>query len=238
MNIQIYNNLTELNATFTDWVQRLLEEQGKLTISLSGGSTPKSLFDYWSEHHKEDIDWKSIYLFWGDERAVPPTDSESNYLMTKQHLLDNVPIPEENIFRIKGENDPKEEAKRYSALLEEQLEMRNGIPTFDIIILGMGDDGHTASIFPHQIELWDDKRHCVVGTNPDSGQQRVTLTGTVINNAHIVAFLVTGAGKAEKVKEIIGGDNGNEMQYPAARVEPTDGFLFWFMDQAAAAQLQ
>lgn len=237
MNIQIYDNLSELNEAFTDWIKELLEEKGKLTISLSGGSTPKSLFDYWSKHHKEDIDWSSIYLFWGDERAVAPTDSESNYKMTKDHLLDNVAIPEKNIFRIKGENDPEEEAKRYSSVLEEELELKNNIPSFDIIILGMGDDGHTASIFPYEINLWDDSRHCVVGTHPDSGQKRVSLTGTAINNADNVAFLVTGAGKAEKVKEIVGGAGGDEMKYPAARVEPTSGNLFWFMDKEAAKLL-
>lgn len=236
MDIQIYNNLEELNEAFTEWIKELLEEKDKLTISLSGGSTPKSLFDYWSKNHASDIDWDKLYFFWGDERCVPPTDSESNYKMTKDHLLDHVPVPEQNIFRIKGENDPAEEAVSYSALLEKELEMVNGIPSFDLVVLGMGDDGHTASIFPYEMHLWDSDKHCIVGTHPDSGQKRVSLSGTTINNAKNIAFLVTGAGKAEKVKEIVGGGEDSE-KYPAARVEPASGNLFWFMDKEAAKLL-
>lgn len=236
MNIQIYNNLEELNQSFTEWIKELLEEKDKLTISLSGGSTPKSLFDYWSKNHASDIDWSKLYFFWGDERCVPPTDSESNYKMTRDHLLNHVPVPEKNIFRIKGENEPAEEAINYSETLEKELEMVNGIPSFDLVILGMGDDGHTASIFPYEMNLWDSKKHCVVGTHPDSGQKRVSLSGTTINNAKNIAFLVTGAGKAEKVKEIVGGSEGSE-KYPAARVEPASGNLFWFMDKEAAKLL-
>lgn len=237
MEIFIYDNLKELNVAFTDWMKNLLEENGRLTIALSGGSTPKSLFDYWSENHVNDVDWNSVYFFWGDERCVPPEDEESNYRMTKTHLLDHVPVPEKNIFRIKGENNPAEEARRYSNLLEIEVEMVNDIPGFDIVILGMGDDGHTASIFPHEIELWNSEKYCVVGTHPESGQQRVSLSGTTINNAKNIAFLVTGAGKAEKVKAIVGGSADADKKYPAAKVEPTDGNLYWFLDQAAAGEM-
>lgn len=237
MDILIYENLEELNASFTEWMKNLLEENGRLTISLSGGSTPKSLFDYWSENHANDIDWDSTFFFWGDERCVPPADDQSNYKMTKDHLLSHVPIPEKNIFRIKGENDPEKEAERYSNLLEVEVDMENNIPAFDIVILGMGDDGHTASIFPHEMELWNSEEYCVVGTHPDSGQKRVSLSGTTINNARNIAFLVTGAGKAEKVKEIVGGGENVEDKYPAAKVDPVSGNLFWFLDQAAAKLL-
>lgn len=237
MDIFIYDNLEELNVAFTDWMKSLLEENGKLTIALSGGSTPKSLFDYWSRNHANDIDWSSIYLFWGDERCVSPEDEQSNYRMTRKHLLNHVPVPEKNIFRIKGENNPEAEAERYAALLEAEVEMKNNIPSFDIVILGMGDDGHTASIFPHEIELWNSDKFCVVGTHPDSGQKRVSLSGSTINNARNIAFLVTGTGKSGKVKEITGGSAAAEDKYPAAKVEPVSGNLVWFLDKAAAQEI-
>lgn len=237
MEKRVFDNLQELNKSFTDWLKDILKDRNSVTIALSGGSTPKSIFDYWSANHVDDIDWKSIYLFWGDERCVPPTDEESNYKMTKDHLLDNVPIPEKNIFRIKGENNPADEAKRYSNLLEMEVDMVDDVPSFDIVILGMGDDGHTASIFPHEIDLWDSEEYCVVATHPDSGQKRVSLSGDVINNAKRVAFLVTGANKAEKVEKIFSSLDDVKDIYPAAKVDPVSGELVWFLDKAAAANI-
>lgn len=237
MEKRVFDNLQELNKSFTDWLKDILKDRNSVTIALSGGSTPKSIFDYWSANHVDDIDWKSIYLFWGDERCVPPTDGQSNYKMTKDHLLDNVPIPEKNIFRIKGENNPADEAKRYSNLLEMEVDMVDDVPSFDIVILGMGDDGHTASIFPHEIDLWDSEEYCVVATHPDSGQKRVSLSGDVINNAKRVAFLVTGANKAEKVEKIFSSLDDVKDIYPAAKVDPVSGELVWFLDKAAAANI-
>ena len=156
--------------------------------------------------------------------------------MTVTHLLSKVAIPAENIHRILGENDPQEEAVRYGALLQEKLTVTNGIPQFDLVILGMGDDGHTASIFPHEIDLWDNEQNCVVAIHPDSGQRRVSLTGKVINNALEVAFLVTGESKREKVKEIINQEDSAK-DYPASLVQPTTGNLVWFLDKAAAADV-
>ncbi len=237
MEKRIFDSLQELNESFTDWLKDILKDRNSVTIALSGGSTPKSLFDYWATNHKSDIDWNSVYLFWGDERCVPPTDEQSNYKMTKDHLLDFVPIPSKNIFRIKGENNPAEEAKRYSNLLEMEVDMIDDLPSFDIVILGMGDDGHTASIFPYEISLWDNEEFCVVATHPDSGQKRVSLTGGVINNAKRVAFLVTGANKAEKVEQIFKYKEKVLDTYPAAKVDPVFGDLVWFLDRAAAGNI-
>ena len=237
MEVKIFDNLAALNAGFTEYLKDILKDRERVTVALSGGSTPKSLFDYWAQHHQHDIDWKSIFFFWGDERCVPPTDEQSNYKMTQEHLLAHVPIPERNIFRIKGENDPAAEAKRYSTLLQMEIEMVNGVPSFDLVILGLGDDGHTASIFPHEIDLWESADLCVVGTHPDSGQKRISLSGKVINHAQRVAFLVTGDGKAEKVKQII--ESGKEVAaaYPAAKVKPLTNNLVWFLDKEAARLL-
>ncbi|MBK5194631.1 MAG: 6-phosphogluconolactonase [Proteiniphilum sp.] len=237
MNIEVFNTLNDLNHSFTSWLKELLTEKESITIALSGGSTPKSLFDYWATLPEEEIDWKKIKFFWGDERCVSPTDEESNYKMTKEHLFDFVPVPEDNIFRIMGENDPAAEVLRYGEILQDKLERVNGIPTFDIMMLGMGDDGHTASIFPYEMTLWDSVENCVTATHPQSGQKRVSLTGKVINNAKNVVFLVTGENKAEKVKEIISDPDLAAKKYPAARVQPDSGNLHWFIDVKAAQML-
>jgi 6-phosphogluconolactonase len=238
MQTKIFSTKEELNRSFTDYLKEILKDRERVTVALSGGSTPKSLFDYWAQHHKKDIDWKSIFLFWGDERCVLPTDEQSNYKMTKDYLLDHVAIPERNVFRIKGENDPVAEAQRYSTLLQMEVETADAVPSFDLVILGLGDDGHTASIFPHEIDLWESVDLCVVGTHPDSGQKRISLSGKVINHAQRVAFLVTGAAKAEKVKQVI--ESGKEVAavYPAAKVNPLTRDLVWFLDKEAACLLE
>ena len=236
MELKIYDSKNIVATEFSSYLKEMMSKKVECHIALSGGSTPKIVFDELAASFKESIDWSKVHLYWGDERCVPPTDDESNYKMTVTHLLSKVAIPAENIHRILGENDPQEEAVRYGALLQEKLTVTHGIPQFDLVILGMGDDGHTASIFPHEIDLWDNDQNCVVAIHPDSGQRRVSLTGKVINNALEVAFLVTGESKREKVKEIL---NQEEIakDYPASLVQPTTGNLVWFLDKAAAADV-
>jgi 6-phosphogluconolactonase len=226
-------------STAQVFAEHLFEKQltsEKLNIALSGGSTPKLLFDILASEFSEKIDWKKIHLFWGDERCVLPTDSQSNYKMTLAHLISKVEIPEKNINRILGENNSEVEAKRYASLLRTQLTQSNNIPQFDIIMLGLGEDGHTASIFPHEMELLESEEVCVVATHPESGQKRISLTGQVINNAKEVCFLVTGTGKAEKVKEIL-YKTGGYKNYPAYYIQPSSENLYWYMDEAAIARL-
>ena len=237
MELKINPDLTSLNRAFTGYLKEILKDRQRVTIALSGGSTPKSLFTYWAQNHRDDIPWKNIYLFWGDERCVPPTHEQSNYKMTKDCLLNFVVIPPKNIFRIEGENNPDEEAKRYAQVLGKEVEIENNLPAFDLVMLGMGDDGHTASIFPHEIDLWESPYWCVVGTHPESGQKRVSLSGSIINNARNIAFLVTGAAKAKKIEEIIGSHQASEKIYPAARVNPAYGKLTWFVDEEAVKLL-
>ncbi|MDX1364463.1 MAG: 6-phosphogluconolactonase [Arenibacter latericius] len=226
----------EVAKRFSEYLEEQIKNNTVMHIALSGGSTPKGVFDYMSENSK-GIDWSKVHLYWGDERCVAPTDAESNYKMTVDHLLSKIDIPEENIHRVLGEANPQDEAVRYSEVLDAQLPKVNNIPQFDLVILGMGDDGHTASIFPHEIELWDSKENCEVAIHPDSGQRRITITGKIINNAKTVAFLVTGEGKAEKVKTFIGKESGYE-KYPASLVAPTSKDLIWFMDKDAAAGIE
>lgn len=233
MEVKIFDTLIELNESFTHFLKEILSDKESITIALSGGSTPKSLFDCWAENHKTDIDWRRIKFFWGDERCVPPTDEQSNFKMTKEHLFDHISVPKTNIFRIKGENDPALEAERYATLLQMEVEMTNDTPVFDLIMLGMGDDGHTASIFPQEIKLWNSDKLCVVGTHPETGQKRVSLSGNVINAARNVAFLVTGENKAKKVNEIFNHNKDAVKKYPAALVQPESGNLYWFLDKNA-----
>jgi 6-phosphogluconolactonase len=179
------------------------------------------------------IDWGKIHLYWVDERCVPPDDPESNFGMTRKHLLDQVPLPTENIHRIAGELEPSEAANQYEEMLKNTL---GAAPVFDLLMLGMGNDGHTASIFPHQIALWHSERLCVVATHPESGQMRVSLTGKVINNAASVAFLVAGEDKQDKIAAIFDRQKNFE-QYPASLVKPSHGNLFWFLDREAAKRI-
>jgi 6-phosphogluconolactonase len=236
MEIKIYDTKALVASSFAAYLEKWLRENEQAHIALSGGSTPKILFEELTNPGKYDIDWEKVHLYWGDERCVPPTDEQSNFKMTLDYLLSHIQIPEGNVHRIKGEEDPETEALRYGSLLDRFLPEAQGVPIFDMVILGMGEDGHTASIFPHEIDLWHSDRNCEVATHPDSGQRRITITGKVINHSRVVTFLVTGKGKADKISDIL-GQKGNYKQYPAALVEPVKGSLIWFLDGEAASGL-
>lgn len=236
MELKIYKDKQEVAEQFSSYFVDQLKDKESFHVALSGGSTPKIVFDVLAENFAGKVDWGKVHFYWGDERCVPPSDDESNYKMTVEHLFSKISISEENIHRILGEKDPANEAMRYANLLEINLDRVEDVPQFDLVILGMGDDGHTASIFPHEIELWDSEDHCVVATHPDSGQKRVSINGKVINTAKEVAFLVTGASKAEKVEAVVEKTKGSEA-YPASLVNPDSGSLVWFLDEEAAAKL-
>lgn len=233
-NLNIFLDPQRTAEAFGDYLMLQAENKATFHCALSGGSTPKILFDYMAERYKDSPLWTRMHFYWGDERCVAPDHEESNYKMAKERLFDKVPVPEANIHRIKGENDPEQEASRYAEELAEHMPLQDGQPVFDMIILGMGGDGHTASIFPHQMELLTSESICEVATHPESGQKRVTLTGPMINAGHEVAFLVTGEGKQEKISEIFHKTGSWEM-YPAAHINPELGILQWFIDEAAAA---
>ena len=237
MELKIYKDKQEVAEQFSAYFAELVKGETEFHVALSGGSTPKIVFDVLASDYGNKIDWSKIHFYWGDERCVSPTDDQSNYKMTVDHLFSKITVPKGNIHRVLGEADPIGEAMRYANLLEINLDRVEGVPQFDLVILGMGDDGHTASIFPHEIELWNTDDHCVVATHPDSGQKRVSVNGKVINTAKEVAFLVTGTGKAEKVKAILEKTEGFET-YPASLVSPTSGKLLWFLDEAAARELK
>lgn len=224
-----FKNNEAVAAAFADFLQKEIAQVERINIALSGGSTPKVLFDILAKKYADKIRWSKVHFYWGDERCVAPTDEESNYKMTDEKLLQHIKIPPENIHRVLGENDPTAEANRYGDLIEENLNFKGGLPIFDLIILGMGSDGHTASIFPHEIELLEADKTCAVAIHPESGQRRISLTGKVINTARQVHFLVTGASKNSVLKEIF-SKTGNYQSYPAAYIEGAE----WWMDEAAS----
>lgn len=213
------------------------QDQDKITIALSGGSTPKVLFKILAAQYKESMPWEKIHFFWGDERCVPPDHPDSNYNMTKELMLDPIGFPKSQIHRVKGEINPEKAASAYEKVITQIVPQQDGWPVFDLIILGMGSDGHTASIFPHEMELLEADTICAVATHPESGQKRISLTGKVINRARQICFLVTGDSKKEKVYEIL-KQTGNYQDYPAAYIQPINGQLSWNLDQAAVALLQ
>jgi len=209
--------------------------QEKIHIALSGGSTPKILFRLLAQPPcRNKINWERLHIYWGDERCVPPDHPESNYGMTRQNLLQYIEIPKSNIHRIKGELAPVEAANLYSTEIQQNVPPgEDGFLRFDLILLGMGEDGHTASLFPGSGVLRIKDKICAVAVHPVSGQKRVTLTLPVINHAKKVAFMVAGETKRIVVSEIFSRAAGFD-NYPAAHVSPVQGELIWLLDRATA----
>jgi 6-phosphogluconolactonase len=206
-------------------------------IAVSGGSTPKQLFELMaSDKFASLMPWEIIRLFWVDERCVEPTDSESNFGMTYDALLHHHYIPVDNIFRMRGEDLPADEIIEYSNVLKKELSERNGFPVFDLILLGMGDDGHTASIFSNSMELLNSDKSVEVGTHPVTGQKRITLTGKTINNADLVVFLITGKNKAEILNSII-KKKPDSLKYPASFVGNYLGEVEFYIDKSASSNI-
>lgn len=233
--IHIAPSAEELARLFADFlVQQIAEKSGTFTWALSGGSTPKLLFSLLaSPAYQRQIDWAKVQLFWGDERLVPHDDPESNYGLTKRLLLDHLPIPLSNIHPVAIASSQAALADYEQQIAQWVAQDEAGFPRFDLVMLGMGDDGHTASIFPHQMELLEAPTYTAIATHPESGQLRLTLTGPVINRAACVAFLVAGSSKTERVAQILERQPGY-LLYPSAHIAPVDGTLHWFLDQAAA----
>ncbi len=212
-------------------IQKAVNEKDRFTIALSGGSTPKPLYEALSN---ESLPWAKIHVFWGDERYVPATHQDSNQLMARQAWLDKIEIPDNNIHAMNtSAGDPQQDAEQYAAGLRNFFSTDAEFPTFDLILLGMGDDGHTASLFPHTEALTVSDRLIAVG-NKD-GQPRLTFTVPLINHADCVVFMVAGENKRPALKEIF-APQGDSTQYPARLIQP-QGELFWLIDQAAGADL-
>jgi len=224
-------------ARIAELARTAIETRGLFTIALSGGNTPRRVYELLaSEEFGAGIDWPKVHVFFGDERMVPPDSAESNYRMASEALLARVPIPPENVHRIEGVGDAAANASRYES------EMRGLFgdaewPRLDHILLGMGDDGHTASLFPDTEALKESRLWVASNRVEKLGAWRVTLTAPAINAARHVTFLVTGAAKSERLREVLKGERDPE-RLPSQLIRPSDGALEWFVDRAAAAGLE
>ncbi|MCQ9120269.1 6-phosphogluconolactonase [Rodentibacter pneumotropicus] len=232
MNTIIFDTAQQAVEKIAQELKIYSEQQRPIHISLSGGSTPKLLFKTLAEApYNTEIHWENLHFWWGDERMVSSRSPESNYGEVQKLLFDHIQIPTENIHRIRGENEPHFELNRF------QEELSAVIPdgVFDWIILGMGVDGHTASLFPHQTNF-DDENLAVIAKHPESGQIRISKTAKLIEQAKRITYLVTGEGKAEILKEIQTTPAEN-LPYPAAKIKAKNGVTEWYLDKVAAALL-
>jgi 6-phosphogluconolactonase len=225
-------------AQFIELARRSIALEQRFAVALSGGSTPKALYSLLaSPEYREKIDWPRVHLFWGDERCVPPDHAESNFRMTLEALLSKINLPERNIHRMAGEKDPAAAAIDYENQLRAFFaSTKNAIPRFDLILLGLGEDGHTASLFPGSAALAQAERLVATAYVEKLHAHRLTLTLPVLNAAAQVTFLITGQGKAAIVKELLGSDRSTG-NYPAAHVKPVEGRLTWLITADAAALL-
>lgn len=219
----------------TQLAKQAVIQRGRFSLVLSGGSTPRALYRLLATSpYQDEIEWANVHVFWGDERCVPPDDAESNYRMARESLLDHVAIPPTSIHRICGELSPEDASNDYTQTLVSFF--RDGIPRFDLVLLGMGDDGHTASLFPHTAALNETQKWVTANYVPQKDVWRITLTLPVINAARQVIFLVAGAPKAERLREVLYGSR-QPHDLPAQSIQPTNGNLLWLVDAAAASTL-
>jgi 6-phosphogluconolactonase len=253
MQLHIFKNINELSTTVADWmiayINDVLQTQDRFTVVLSGGSTPKKLNELLtSEKYRNKIDWGKVHVFWGDERFVPFADERNNAKMAFDTLLDHVPVVKENIHVMQTENiTPEAAAKAYEQILNKYFfedgsdkiqETNRQSQTFDLVLLGMGDDGHTLSLFPGKTSvIHEAERSCISLWLESQEMYRITLTHAVVNRAKQIAFLVSGTGKAKALHEVLQGAYNPDL-YPAQIIKPVRGELHCFVDEAAAMNLE
>jgi len=236
--IRIFKDADELSRAAADLFVTLavqsIRERGRFLVALSGGSTPMALYRLLA---REPIDWTRIHVFWGDERLVPPEDPENSYGQAWEALLKHIPIPTENIHRVASELDPVAAARDYASILREFAAPPLDWPRFDLVLLGLGEDGHTASLFPGSPVDATEPVIAVTAQYQGRPARRVTLTPLVFNAARQVIFLVTGANKAVTLKGVFSDYNSSE-QIPAKRIQPADGQVTWLVDKAAGKEIK
>lgn len=240
MKLEVYKSVAVLAEKAAEKIAVLasiaLDTHGRCSLVLSGGSTPRSVYEILgSARYRNRVDWQRTHLFWGDERCVAPHMPESNFRMVKESLLQHIEIPESHIHRIRVEHQPAQAALLYEAEIAAHFTLKPGaMPPFDILLLGMGEDGHTASLFPGTTAL-DVTTRSVVDLYVDRlRSHRVTVTFPVINKAHNVIVLVSGMSKAPVLRKVLEDKPGH---YPIERVNPASGNLYWLVDHEAASQL-
>ncbi len=238
-DIRVFQSKDELVHAATekiiDCVEEAVRKRGRCNIALAGGRTPRDVYALLAtKPYKNRVCWDNVSLFWGDERAVSPEDQESNYKMVRQSLLEHITIPGENVHRIRGETEPVQAASEYSELLMRRFS--GGLPCFDLVLLGIGDDGHTASLFPGT-EVLDEYRQLVSAVFvPKFASWRVTLTLPVLNAAREIMFLVSGNTKSDIVRRVMSNHKPNR-KLPVTLVTPQSGTVSWMLDSGAASLL-
>jgi 6-phosphogluconolactonase len=240
MELHVYKNPDELSYAVAKWIADIiaatLRHQDRFTIALSGGSTPKALHKILAASpYKEQIDWSKLHIFWGDERAVPFTDDRNNAKMAYDTLLNFVPIPPYHIHVMRTDIAPEESAVEYEKILHMYFD--NTALSFDLVLLGMGDDGHTLSLFPGTAAVHEEKAWTIAFFLKAQDMYRITLTKTIVNRAARIAFLTTGTSKAHALKEVQQGAYNPDL-YPSQEIRPVKGELHWFVDEAAASELK
>jgi 6-phosphogluconolactonase len=240
LRVRIFDDAEEVAkaaaASFVELARRAMKERGRFAVALSGGSTPKRAYRLLaSTDYRQQVDWSKVHIFFGDERAVPPDDAESNYRMASEALLSRAGIPAENIHRINGVGDAVANARLYE---DELRTFFNDAawPRLDLILLGMGDDGHTASLFPGTKALAEQESWVAANWVEKLNAYRITLTAPAINHAAHIIFLVTGENKAERLNEVLGVER-SPSRLPSQLIKPVDGSLEWFIDVAASVRL-
>jgi 6-phosphogluconolactonase len=240
MEVTISNDIEELSRQFAGWmiayIKNKLQQQQRFSLVLSGGNTPKKLYQLLSsDAYRGKIDWSRIDLFWGDERYVPITDDRNNAKMAFDNLLDHLPVDKKHIHLMRTDIEPEAAATEYEQLLQHYFP--NKQHTFDLVLLGLGDNAHTLSLFPGY-PVVQEKEHWVRSFFLEEQEMyRITLTAPVVNHAAAVAFLVTGADKAVALQQVIHGKYEPEV-YPAQLIKPVNGNIRWWIDEAAAGDLQ
>ncbi|MFT3895461.1 MAG: 6-phosphogluconolactonase [Anaerolineales bacterium] len=240
LEIRIFKDLEKLSKDaahlFAEKAAESIAERGRFLVTLNGGGTPVRLFSMLASDYGDRIAWSRVHVFWGDERCVPADDPGSSYGQARELFLNKVSIPDENIHRVKGELSPIEASKEYSQTLKEFAAPPLDFPRFDLVYLGMGEDGHTASLFPGSPVEVTEAVLPVTAHYQDRPANRVTLTPVVFNQARTVAFMATGDKKAVTLAEVL-GDKFNPEKYPAQRINPKNGELIWLVDEEAASKL-
>ena len=239
MQIRIFPNPDALAIGAAEYIHTLAEaciaDHGHFSLVLSGGSTPMHTYrQLVNQNHKQDLDWTKVQIFWGDERCVPPDHAQSNYRMAREAFFEHVPIPSENIHRMACEDDPAAGAEAYEGMLREQFPTGE-LPQFDLVLLGLGDDGHTASLFPGTEILEEQERWVAPIFVRHLESWRISLTFPVLNASTQTAFLVSGESKARIIQEIL-GTSAMDPLHPAQRIRPLQK-LIWFLDHAAGSLL-
>ena len=221
---------------FAERAAQSITARDRFLVALNGGGTPTRLFQLLATKYRDNVDWTKIHIFWGDERCVPPNDPGSSYGQARDLLLSHVPIPDANIHRIQGDLEPAEASRDYALTLSRFASPPLEFPRFDLVYLGMGEDGHTASLFPGSPVDATEATLPVTAQYQDRPANRVTLTQLVFNQAHMVVFMAAGDKKAVTLAEVL-SDRYNPEHYPAKRIDPKNGELIWLVDEDAAGKL-